>query len=195
MTGRSTSVYLIPFGELKQVVGSRDPALLKAITAERADMLADADELRADGDELTCAEALGRLIEGEGYSDDDSVAYLYGYALEVLCDYLGEFAETVDNRSEIIDPYFARCGVPLKFRDLVFGDEVIRPGLPYAGDPPHIGSWSPEAVSHALAPLFAIDLEALRAEEKILAKSVGSIRTWVKTTAHRRGWGIIGFSV
>ena len=80
-----TDAYVVPFAELKRVAGSRDRDLLEAIRTECAWMLEEADINRQEGCDLTCAEALARIIEGDDLRDvPHRLGYLYGNALESL---------------------------------------------------------------------------------------------------------------
>src|SRR5947209_10077981 len=111
-----TDAYVVPFAELKRVAGSRDRDLLEAIRTECAWMLEEADINRQEGCDLTCAEALARIIEGDDLRDvPHRLGYLYGNALEALCCFLGEFVGDVEGDwREDLDALFAGRGVPLK---------------------------------------------------------------------------------
>jgi hypothetical protein len=191
-----TAVYLVPFDELKRSAGSRNQKLLKAVLKSQEALLDEADTNRDDDVERTCGEALADLING---ADLRAVPYeegaLYGLAMEALCAHLGTFAGSVDGDwNKELDEFFASCGVPLKFSELVFGNEVIK--LPSAEpEYPIIGSWAPEAIAAAARPLGALDLKALRAKDKERARVVAAITKWVKTAGTRPGWGLIGFSL
>jgi hypothetical protein len=191
-----TAVYIVPLDALKRAVGSRSAKLLKAIKKSSAKLLTEADENRADDIERTCGEALADLINGADYDEvPEEEAHLYGLALEALCAHLGAYAGEVDGDwNDELDAFFAARSVPLKFSDLVFGDEVIK--LPSSSDDyPIIGSWAPEQIAAAATPLRAIDLKALRAEDEELAKVVGDIIKWIKKASKHSGWGLVGFSL
>jgi hypothetical protein len=191
-----TAVYLVPFDQLKRSVGSRNRKLLSAVRKGCAELLEEADANRDDDVERTCGEALADLINGADLSDvPEEEGSLYGLALEALCSHLGAFAGSVDGDwNDDLDAFFAARGVPLKFSDLVFGDEVIE--LPPAEpEYPIIGSWAPAVIAAAAAPLGALDHKALRAEDAERANVVKAIAGWVKKAARRPGWGLIGVSL
>jgi hypothetical protein len=191
-----TAVYLVPFGAVRKAVGSRNRKLLRAISERCANLLAEADENRDNDIERTCGQALADLINGADLGEvPEEEGYLYGLALEALCAHLGEAAGEVDGDwSKELDAFFAAHRVPLWFSDLVFGEELI--DLPPTNaEYPIIGSWSPEAVVAAAAPLRALDLRALAAEDQQRAHVVGDVVRWVKEAGTRPGWGLVGFSL
>jgi hypothetical protein len=190
-----TAAYMVPFDALKRAVGSRDHNLLKAIKKDRARLLEEADDNRDDDDSRTCAEALADLINGANLDAiEDSEGNIYGLALEAMCAQLGQFVgEIQGDWNDPLDAFFAARGVPLMYSDLVFGDAVIV--LPVYAGYPEVGSWTPDSVVAAAAPLRAIDLESLRQENEEMAKVVGEIGKWIDTASKRPGWGIVGFSL
>ena len=83
------TVYAVSFDRLRRVPDSRDPGLAEAIGTEFGYFLSRIDELKKDEDEEvpTCREAVGQIIAGATLSP--RLGYLYGYALEAICAYLG----------------------------------------------------------------------------------------------------------
>lgn len=190
-----TAAYIVPFDTLKRAVGSRDRQLLQAIIEECASLLNEADKNRPNKDSPTCAQALADLIHGIDFDGfDPSKGNSYGLAFETMCAHFGEFVGEVHGHwNDLMDAYFAECGVPLKYSDLVIGEEVI--DLPIYADYPEVGSWSPSAVLAAVAPLNALNLEALRENDEELAEVVGEITQWIQRACKMPGWGIVGFSL
>jgi hypothetical protein len=191
-----TAVYLVPFGAVRKAVGSRNRKLLRATSERCANLLAEADENRDDDIERTCGQALADLINGADLGEvPEEEGYLYGLALEALCAHLGEAAGEVDGDwNKELDAFLSAHGVPLRFSDLVFGEEVI--DLPPTNaEYPIIGSWSPEAAVAASAPLRALDLRALAAKDQQRAHVVGDVVRWVQEASQRPGWGLVGFSL
>src|SRR5687768_10056766 len=81
------NVYAVPVGRLAEVVGSRDRAVIDAIVEGQADFLESIDNIHEEA-EMSCAEAVAELINGE--VSEDGPGYLYGYALEAICRHVGE---------------------------------------------------------------------------------------------------------
>lgn len=78
--------YLVDLEALRRAVGSGDEALLAAIVAENPERLGS-DEVEEEG-EIPLGQALRHLVMGKLLQKEP--AYQYGYALEQLCDHLGE---------------------------------------------------------------------------------------------------------
>ena len=194
----TTDVYAVPFAELKRAVGSKDGRLLEAIRAEHGDMLRDADGYLDKGATVTCADALAELIHGADFSNQPPpYRYRYRCALEAICAYLGEYAGQLEVESSgEVDAALAGLAIPLKFTDLVSGDEVVP--LPAWSDLPCVGSWSPEQLATALPAFRRSGVEPLTGDEDEAYEDpeqvVGLLRHFAEEAARRPGWGLVAFS-
>ena len=189
-----TDAYIVPFDELKRAAGSRDKTLLAGVVDEFGWMLEEADGNREEDEELTCLEAVTAIINGKNLSRlPRHLRSMYGYALEAICARIGGFVGEIQGEwSDLLDEFFAEHGVPLSFSDLVNGDTVI--GLPQPEFHPEIGSWTPAEVAAAVEPLEQLDPEALTDGDEEMAGVVIEVRSWV-VGAHRRGYGMMAFSI
>ncbi len=81
---------IIDLAKLRSVVGSGDASIVDAVKANAPEAFEDEEEY-ADDDEPVLSEALRGLVMGDEIDPDN--AFQYGYALQELCDYLGEMPE------------------------------------------------------------------------------------------------------
>ena len=81
------TVYLVSIDRLRQLLGSRDQATIRAVVTGREDFLHDVDEIDEDAG-MSCADAIAELVNGE--VSEDGPGYLYGYALEAICSSVGK---------------------------------------------------------------------------------------------------------
>ncbi|WP_435008431.1 DUF7691 family protein [Tundrisphaera lichenicola] len=195
----SISVYAVPLDQLTRVLGSRDRPLADAVAGKmsgwfaRIDKLADPDPDPDEPPVPTCSEALHRIIEGDLADVPGFHGYVYGYAFEALCAYLGEELEGISAIAgssewiETIDRWLDEAGVPLRLQDLVFGPGPVI--LPEPDDYPMIGHWPPEVIARSLGPIREVDLEGADFETD---GTVRQIRDWVEFAAARPGTGLIG---
>lgn len=77
--------YLVDLQKLRKVYGSKDTNLATAIEAQCAEYIARHDRRHASAPPLV--DALRQVINGEARQEE--FAWQYGYALELLCIYLG----------------------------------------------------------------------------------------------------------
>src|SRR6185312_9331206 len=82
----SLNAYAVSLDQLRQVVGSRDKALIDAIISGHARFLTTIDNIDEEAD-FSCAQAVAHLVNGE--IDEDVPGYLYGYAVEATCLHVG----------------------------------------------------------------------------------------------------------
>ena len=193
-----TDVYMVPFAELKRSVASQDRQLLTAIKDACGDMLRDADGYLEKGAAVTCADALADLIEGADFRNDPP-RYLYRYrcALEAIWAYLGEYLGQLEtDDGEEADETLAEFDIPLKFTDLVSGDEIVP--LPSWNDLPCVGSWSLKQLAAAKRAFRRSDIEALPWEEESRYEEpeeiIGLLRHFVEVASKRPGWGLVAIS-
>lgn len=89
--GAIVSAYLVDLNQLRAVYGSRDTALLRDVETRFANELAEweatASSVKPASSRPTVREALREIVEGEIPTEGDGSPY--GYALDLLCQYLG----------------------------------------------------------------------------------------------------------
>jgi hypothetical protein len=193
-----TDVYTVSFADLKRLVGSKDRQALAAILDECGVMLRDADGYLDKGATVTCADALADLIEGADFRDHPP-RHLYRYrcALEAIWAYVGEYLGQLEVEDpEEADKVLADLDIPLRYSDLVSGDEVVP--LPAWDDVPCVGSWSAEQINGALPAFRRSGIEPLPwaedGEYREPEEVIGVIRWFVEQAARRSGWGLVAFS-
>jgi hypothetical protein len=185
------TVYAIPFERLQRVPGSRDRGLVEAVSAESRGFLAQIDAL-GDGDEERprCRDALAQIVEGAALSPH--LGYLYGYALEALCAYLGRELPNVSGISgasawvEKADELLRGRGAPVGLTDLVYG--VCPVEIPEPDDYPYIGAWPPHVIPAALGAVRCVDPQGLGYE---LRETVARVRAWLEAAGS--GEGLVRF--
>ncbi len=186
------SVYAVSLDRLKQVVGSGDQGMIDAIVDARQDFLSTIDDID-DEAEFTCADAVADLVNGE--TTEDVAGYLYGYALEAICAYIGEELPNICGIAggatawmKEVDSLLESKGVPVRLNTLVFGGSPIP--IPEPDDAPFIGEWSASDVPPALAAFRSLNLIGVDDE---MAETFAQIRGWLDEAAKRPGVSIIGF--
>ncbi len=196
----SITVYVVSFDQLARVRGSGDRALVNSVVASSEYLFSQVDAMNdnpdPDDDPIpTCREALTRFVNGDDLGKvPRSHGYVYGYALEGLCSYLGEALEPISSISrsgawiETIDRFLVELEVPLSLTDLVFGGSPIP--IPEPNDCPAIGRWSPEQVARALRPLRGVLVEE---PEDDPGSTLLLVRGWVEAAAGQPGSGLVGF--
>lgn len=185
------NVYAVSVQRLEQILGSRDRALIDAIVARTADFLASIDEID-DEAELTCADAVADLINGE--TSEDAPGYLYGYALEAICAHVGVELPNIcpivraTDWIEEVDAILDRKGIPIRLERLVFGGSPVP--IPEPDDYPAIGHWPAADITGALAAFVAIDVSDIAAD---MAETIAQVRDWLKRAAKIEDASIVGF--
>jgi hypothetical protein len=187
------SVYAVPYDRLKRVPGSRDRDLVEAIVGAHEHFFAQIDELADEEDEVpSCREALAQIVEGAPLAGH--LGYLYGYALEAVCDHLGRELDGVSSISRAagwidpVDEFLRDKGVPIALSDLVFGACPV--DIPTPDDHPFIGSWPPMVIPAALEAIRRVDATGVDYDT---AESVAQIRGWLEAAAVEPGVGLVGF--
>jgi hypothetical protein len=80
--------FLVDLKSLRQAVGSRDESLIAAVIEKNPDLFRPQDPEYDHG--IPASLALRHLVMGESPNTDEQSAGKYGFALEALCNYLGE---------------------------------------------------------------------------------------------------------
>ncbi|MFE9558748.1 hypothetical protein ACFYOD_35455 [Streptomyces sp. NPDC006703] len=199
------SVYLLDVAATRALVGSRDEQLLEVIRTNFADDLARADDYFSDAIERgapTAYEALEAVVRGGPFSEDQEVAFQYGYAYERLCELTGSF---LDNSSftphrgdwlSVVDRGLRALGVTAVSVES-FGYSDLPDPLPYTYTP-GCGEWTPTSIAQALEQ-FESAKQAIDASgqapplEPEVVEAVMQCVGWMNHAAARPGFGVIGF--
>jgi len=175
--------YAIDLEQLRAAVGSRNASLKKEVYTACAERIEeDADDLEDDDEALTLKAAIGELIDGQ-LSDEDS-AHQYGYALEALCQSLGQSLD--------VDLW---CGVRWAAMEVTGLDESIMAAGPpvdlpdLSGDFPTIGHLDANAVAAAVDKL---DAAPSKHDDPDAQELFAEYETWLRT-AHKAGKAIVFF--
>jgi hypothetical protein len=185
------NVYAVSIERLKQVVGSRDRSAVDAIVADLEHFLSTIDDIDEDA-EMTCAEAVAELVNGE--TSDDAPGYLYGYALEAICAHVGEELPNIcpiagaSDWIEEVDAVLKRKGIPVRLSGLVFGGSPVP--IPEPDDYPSIGKWPAAEVPGALKAFQSLDVTDIDDE---MAETLAQMRGWLEAAAKTPGASVIGF--
>jgi hypothetical protein len=187
----SINVYAVPLERLTQVVGSRDQGLIDAIVEGREDFLSSIDDID-DEAEMTCADAVAELINGE--ASEDAPGYLYGYALEAICSHVGDELPNIcpivgaADWIEEVDRILERKRIPVRLSALVYGGSPIP--IPEPDDCPFIGQWTPAEIAAAATAFQAADPADV---DQATADALQQARRWVEVAAKKPGTSIVGF--
>lgn len=189
------SIYAVSLDELNNRVGSRDQALIDRICFASTVDFASIDELDEDA-EITCAEAVARIIRGQGTEDAEEyhLGSLYGYALESICSVLGKDVGSIDSISrairwmEEVDKEAQRVGIPLRLIDLTCSGSPI--DIPPADDWPSIGFWTPEQIAAGQQAFATLDTTQVNPE---FVEIFEDMQGWLEKARTIPGASIIGF--
>ena len=187
----SINVYAVPLERLRQVVGSRDQTVIDAIVEGHEDFLSSIDDIDDDA-ELSCADAVAELINGE--LSEDAPGYLYGYAVEAICSHVGEALPNIcpiagaSDWIEEVDALLEGKGIPIRLNGLVYGGSPV--SIPEPDDYPFIGSWSAAELAAAKTAFDNADLTDVDPE---MAETLQQMRRWVEAAANGPGVSTVGF--
>lgn len=187
----SINVYAVPLDRLKQLVGSRDQAVIDAVVSNHKAFLATVDDIDDEAD-MTCAQAVAELVNDS--PDKDGPGYLYGYALEALCAHAGQELPNLcpiargSEWIEEIDALLERHQAPVHLSDLVYGGSPVP--IPEPDDYPFIGRWPADKIPATLAAVHAMDVTQLGPDT---AETVEQLRGWLEAAAGKPGASIVGF--
>jgi hypothetical protein len=193
--GYGLSVFRVPREALDRACGKSDRRLLdEAMTALREGLAAYDEQMDAPSSDydidLSHGDALREIFTGE-YTEGVPGAR-YGWALEVLCGFLGEL---LDNRHFVpcdmawyttLDETLAHHRVPLKFADLIYRSPVP---IPEPDDWPCVGHWTDEDFA------AADRLEAIlpQIDDPNIKDALASALGWLEAARECPGSLIVGF--
>ena len=207
--GYSHMFYALDVSELQKIYGSKNEKLLSKILAEQAEEIEDNDAFFedeiADGDLPDTSTAIRQIFDGNPNMDVDGA--IYGYALKIICEHLGEMvwggehgvADVTDHPYESM---LAKSGIPMK--------------LPAPNDFPMIGYLAFDNIDAEIALAtgehanVASDSAQQKSELRSIANSVGlglrraqinaedikeDIEAYVETleNAKKLGKGVVSF--
>jgi hypothetical protein len=142
------TAYAVDLGRLRAAFGSRDSGLLGRIIGDAAETIESFDLQEGEPPSFSMRQAITDLIDGEFRAPERS-RFLYGYAIEILCEYFGEVIPVPDD--EIGDP-----------GDLEIDTPLLNGGLPLPvpawGDTPYVRFLTAEQVAEEYKRLCEADL-------------------------------------
>jgi hypothetical protein len=145
------TAYAVDLGRLRAAFGSRDSELLGRIVGDAAKAIESFDLQEGEPPSFSMRQAITDLIDGEFRAPERS-RFLYGYAIEILCEYFGEVIPVPDDEfDEIGDPDDLEIDTPL------LNGELPLP-VPAWGDTPYVRFLTAEQVAEEYQRLSEADL-------------------------------------
>lgn len=185
--GYGLMVYAVDPAKLIAACGSGDDSLRRGIHEIEGERLAQLDrnfDLAGQKGGPSFSTAVDQLIMG---GEKPFPSYLYGYAYEAIVDFLGDFLDnslfypvSFQLMAEI-DLQLAKCGVPLRIKQLTSGASPAV--IPRPDEFPAFGWWPPEEIGISLPRLQA---KPAKSDE------VNAIQKWLERTAGSKE-AIVGF--
>jgi hypothetical protein len=192
--GYGLTVFLVPGKALATIPGSRDQRLLRRVLKEMAASLASYDEQmvdRDDSDDLTHGQALGELFEGR--FSKPQYYFRYGWALEVLCDFLGKrldngpFVPCDTDWFEQLDEALEAAGARIRFAELTSNPPIP---LPPQYDWPEVGHWTSKRIRQAARVL---DRGLPKPEDEEVQEALELVQGWLGHAVNVEGGIVVGF--
>ena len=188
---------VIDLGKVSALIGSRNEHVLAALCDDFAHRLRDIDDAILDardeeaaGEHLTARAALTQMIMGGEYDKD--FGFVYGFGLELICDFLGDdFLPNTEwsamprgtQWAATVDDELQKLGVPapvLRVSDhLIFRGPPIP--LPPIDDFPGIGFLKLEEIRRAKQALASVDFSSLKDAE--VRTAITQVWSWLHTCA------------
>ena len=178
---------------LKAIAGSHDQALYRChCRCGHKRFLSNVDDID-DESEITCAEAVAELINGN--RSEDASGYLYGYALQAICAHIGKELNTnipgivgAVEWSEEVDAILESKNIPIRLEKLIYGGSPLP--IPEPDDYPFIGKWLAEKIPAALTAFASLDLAGIDSE---IADTLKQIHAWLESASKIPGASLVGF--
>jgi hypothetical protein len=185
----------VDLDDVRAVVGSKDGALLEALTDEfrnglgRIDAHDDPDD--EEGPPLSAATVLRQIVMGEDYDRSWWLGFKYGYVFELLCLRFGEELSNSEWSAmrgrwvDVVDEALEKAGVDKgRFR---VGHHIMCRGapidLPEPDDFPFIGYLLKHEIPQAYEALSAADLSTVDDPQ---VKAIAQVRDWLSHCAKTR---------
>jgi hypothetical protein len=153
----------------------------------------DEDEESSDEEFASAADVLRHLITGEKPARRVAHRFKYGFALQYLCQHLGDelprgdgWLELQSKWARMLDQAMKSVGIPAK--TLSVAKHLAKRGSPFEAvpkysDAPEIGFLKRDEIERALAALSGASFEGVGAEEQIF---LADIRGWLQTCAESK---------
>ncbi len=172
------------------VVGAKDEALLADLVEQFAPRIREIDRLVShycrDEEGITGRQAMTHILMGERYSE--AFGFVYGYALEILCEYFGELLPNEEWSAmrmawfDQVDETLASAGVgssELRVTNLFFRTPPIP--LPEIQDFPGIGYVTKAEIGAVLSAISEGRLAGVSDLE--VRESLDQLRGWLQVSA------------
>ncbi|MEW4569390.1 hypothetical protein AB1L88_16115 [Tautonia sp. JC769] len=180
----------VDLGRIASLIGSGDDRLVGVLVEEFGHRIKRIDKMAADHAEdieaeaaTTVRDALAQMVNGERY--DEEVGFVYGYALEFVCEHLGEclpnegWSGIRAEWAEMADEALGSVGVDeaaLRLGSLMYRGSPVP--LPAIDDFPFIGYLRGPEIKAALE---AFDEERLtRVGDDEMRSSLAELRGWLR---------------
>jgi hypothetical protein len=197
----SLSVFLLDLKAAHALVGSGDEQLLQVIRDSfGGDLGQDDDWFSSEiaGGAPTAYEALQSVVHGGPFSEDKEHAFQYGYAYKRLCSLTGSF---LDNSSfcpyrgdwlSVVDDGLRALNIAAVSVE-EFSYSGLPDPLPYAYTP-GCGEWTPDQCAQALEQFEETKRQGHAPPlDPAVVEAVMDVIGWLRHTATRPGFGIVGF--
>jgi hypothetical protein len=198
--------YVVPMAKLRASCGSKSRELIAVVERECRELIVEIDgafESQIAGGTPDAATAVAQLVDGS-FGASRSGAFMYVYALEILCAQLGARldAPVLERTStallELIDRVLRARGVDaFGMRDLTSGRSPVK--LPPRTPLPGIGTLEPSVIAIASKQMARLDLSESevphddRGMRAAAYRAIGEVREWVEAARAMRGAGLLCF--
>lgn len=188
---QSIRTYAVPVQLMKRVIHGRSQGLYDAVVACSPEFITRIDDINPDS-EFTCAMAIASLVNGD--VSREIPPYLYGYALEAICFYVGVRLNPIEHLHvpgewiKQVDNIMEKKKLPVFLSALVYsGSPVV---IPAPTDYPYIGKWLPREIKPAIDAFASIPVNTI---EPGVARVFGQMFEWLKAASVKPDNSIIGF--
>ncbi|XVQ12692.1 DUF7691 family protein [Spirillospora sp. CA-255316] len=195
----SLSLYLVDLAKVNGAIGGQDDKLRRMIGGRFKSQLAHDDEYFASEIEAgapTRYDAVRAVIEGGPY--DESYAFQYAYAYELICQFYGRrlfnnhFSPFRGAWLETVDEGLAALGIKaVSVTDFMYG--TVPSELPTPEHLPCYGEWSADQCAEALTQWEATTQEQRDSLDHEVLEAIQSCIEWTREAQNRPGWGVAGF--
>ncbi|MEO8700768.1 MAG: hypothetical protein ABI867_12030 [Kofleriaceae bacterium] len=186
--GYAYSVYAVDLAKLTKLWGSSDTRLAARLAKAHADEYASKDEW-FEGDIAKGAPAFATAVTEvlAGRPTQKKHGFIYGYAVELLCQHLGSRVDEVSLTwfDKALDPFLKKAKQP-KLAKLL-GAGILPVPIPKPKDFPEIGTIDAKAGAALVAAMDAIAPLAPPPDDFCNAGAViVEVRAWVTRAAKRK---------
>jgi len=204
--GSGITPYAVPLARLRASCGSKKQALIAAVRRECEGLIFDLDE--SFRNEIAygapdAGTAVAQLVDG-AFGAKRSGAFMYAYALELLCAHLGTkldapvLQRTSTALLKLVDGALRAQGVDaFTTRDLTSGHPPVK--LPPRAALPGVGTIEPAVVALASRQMAKLEISESdvphgeRAMREAARGAIVEIGEWMETARATRGGGLVCF--